>query len=107
MMTTVTGGIGTYEVLRRLGITSQADMAALNRWVAAEVVTPSLHRGIGSGNRSLWSEFDVERLRAIFEVRANFHARDLDMPYGLVGEIWEALGEGRAWDWTVRVDVPA
>ena len=107
MMTMVTGGIGTYEVLRRLGITAQADSAALHRWVAAGVVEPTLHRGVGSGNRSRWSTFDVERLKAIFEVRDNFHARGLDLPYGLVGEIWEALGEGKVWDWTVRVDVPA
>jgi hypothetical protein len=107
MTTTMTGGIGTYEVLRRLGITSPADIAVINRWVAAEVITPSLTRGIGSGHRSRWSEFDVERLRALFEVRANFHAREIDMPYSLAGEIWEALGEGRTWDWTVRVDLPA
>lgn len=105
--TETTDGIGTYEVLRRLGITSQADLGALNRWVANDVVTPSLHRGVGSGHPSRWSEFDVERLRALFEVRANFHARDIDMPYGLVGEIWDALGEGRTWDWTVKVALSA
>ena len=50
----------------------------------------------------------MERLRAVFDVRSNFHARGLDLPYGLVGEIWEALGRGDEWDWTVRVEpIPA
>ena len=100
---TIDGELGTYEVFRRLGVTEMADQAVINRWVAAGAVVPSIARGVGSGSRNLWTEFDCERLGRILAVRQSFHERGLAFPYTLAGEIWEALGRGEPWELAVSV----
>ncbi len=80
----------------------------LHRWRISGAVTPSIRDASGSGSRVEWSDFDLARLRCLFDLYDQFHAADLLLPYNIVYDVWEALERGETWSLAFEVAlVPA